>query len=135
MSYIFDDALFFGRLPDRQQTVKTGCLCVSLSPSEGFSRLFEAHDVHRRRCHGENREVPIRAWLPVANRQILGNLLFLFEPGNCITLAAEPVDELHGNALTAAEHLPRGSGSEFALVHAAALAHEGLEPVIGIADH
>src|SRR3712207_3861098 len=110
MSYIFDVALFFQRLPDSQEAVKPRDLGLRGRPAHGLGNALEAEEIRERRAHGEDRDVTVRAGLPIANRQVLGHALRLFEPSHRVPLAADLVDKLERNGLAAAEDLAGRGG-------------------------
>src|SRR5215217_2233886 len=96
--------------------------------------MLEAEDIGTEACRRPEIELTARARLPVPHRQVLLDALLALEPGDCLALAAELLDELEGDALPAAEDTPARDSPDLTIVHVAALRDEALEPVEGVAN-
>src|SRR3954469_9697737 len=96
--------------------------------------MLEPEDIGTKASRRPEIELAARARLPVPHRQVLLDALLALEPGDCLALAAELVDELEGDALPAAEDSPARDGPDLPIVHVAALRDEALEPVEGVAN-
>src|SRR5919112_5879414 len=121
---MFDAALFFSRVPDRQQTVKLSGLHTRGGTAQSLRHALEPEEIGPGGRPGDQREVPVAARSPFAHRQVLGDALLLFEPGDRVALAPDLVDEPEGHSLPAAEDLAGRGGRKFALVQAPALADQ-----------